>query len=106
MSHNSKFGRAVPQRATILPELALDMLDGKAVPPGLGKTHTPVTVLPPLPFDMLAEQATPILQLTVTFRADVTAAQIGRDYHRLYVLLNEQDLAYGGRGLRPMHSPA
>ena len=35
-------------------------------------------------------------------RPDATAAQIGRDYHCLFVSLNEYDLAQGGSGLQPL----
>src|SRR5207237_1166 len=100
MSASPKFGRAVPESANPLPELTLDMLEGQPIPAGLGKTHAPVNVLPPLSFAMPAGQPTPVLQLTIAFSNDATAAQIGRDYHRLFVLLNEQDLAQGGSGLQ------
>src|SRR5262245_61017378 len=102
MSAEPKYGRAAPESVNVLPELTLDMLEGKPIPPGLGKTHTPVNVLPPLSFAMPAEKPLPVLQLTIAFRPEATAAQIGRDYHRLFVLLNEQDLAQGGSGLQPV----
>src|SRR5262245_3372849 len=102
MSADPKFGRAVPEPVNVLPELTFDMLEGKPIPQGLGKTHTPVNVLPPLSFAMPARQPAPVLQLTIAFRPDATAAQIGRDYHHLFVLLNERDLAQGGSGLQPV----
>lgn len=102
MSADPKFGRTVPESVNGLPELTLDMLAGKSIPPGLGKSHAPVNVLPPLSFAMPARQPVPVLQLLIAFRPDATPAQIGRDYHRLFVSLNAYDLAQGGSGLQPM----
>ena len=106
MNTSPKLGRAVPEVVNVAPELTFDMLAGRPTPTGLGKAHNRVNVLQPLSLDMLAERGTPVLRLTIAFRSDATAAQIGRDYHRLYVLLNEHDLAHGGAGLRPVENPS
>jgi hypothetical protein len=103
MSAQRKLGQTIPGPVKVLPELAFDMLEGKPVPAGLGKTHMPVKVLQPLSFDMQSAdmqsaQETPILQLTIAFHPNATAAQIGRDCHQLHVVLS-------GKGLLPIDCP-
>jgi hypothetical protein len=99
MSTTQKTGHTAAERVDILPELSFDMLSGRPENETLGKTHFPVNILPPLPFEMLME---PVLRLTISFCPEAEAAQIAGDCHRLYVLLNEHDLAHGGAGLRPI----
>ncbi|MCI0381216.1 MAG: hypothetical protein L0215_26830 [Gemmataceae bacterium] len=104
MSTDPKLVPALPEAVNVLPELTFDMLAGQRNPEALGKTHTPVNVLQSMTLDVLSERGRPVLQLMIAFRPEATAAQIGRDYHRLYVLLNEYDLAQGGSGLRPIEN--
>ena len=102
MSMNQEAGHTVAQRVNILPELSFDMLSGRPEGETYGKTHIPANVLPPLLFDKLTESSTPVLRLTISFCSDAHAAQIAGDCHRLYIWLNEHDLAQGGGGLRPI----
>jgi hypothetical protein len=48
MSPDEEYGKSKPAPVRILPPVELDFLAGQPVPPGLGKTHVPVRLLPPL----------------------------------------------------------
>lgn len=102
MSTNQQLGRTEFQRVNILPELSFDMLAGRPEGERLGKTHAPVSVLPSLDFDMLTPSPTPILHVTISFSSEAQAAQVAGDCHRLFMLLNEYDLALGGNGMCPV----
>jgi hypothetical protein len=58
-SNREQIGRAAPERAQLLPDLTFDMPVEQSTSAQLGKTTTPVNVLPELAFDMTADEAGP-----------------------------------------------
>src|SRR5436305_2031607 len=101
MTPDRKYGKAELGPINILPELTWDMFEGKPIPPGLGKTETPVTVLPEMACDFASEDTTPVLQLSVCLRPEAIPVQIALDLFRLYAAVHQLELSLGGRGLIP-----
>src|SRR5262249_7430716 len=98
MEPKRNFGKAEAAAVQVLPDLAIDFAESNPLPSLLGKTDTPVHLLPELAFDL---QSLPALCVTVHVRAEATPTQIGYDLYRLYVALNQLDLSLNGTGLTP-----
>ena len=63
-----------------------------------------VVVLPEWPIDMAETESVPMLQVTVQFRPEVSAVQMGVDLYRLWSALNQYELSLRGGGLKPVES--
>jgi hypothetical protein len=99
MTPDNEYGRTEFAPVTILLELAIDMFEGKELPPNLGKTEVPVHVVqgPTLDF----APTVPVLQLRLIFREGATPEQVAEDICRLFIGMNRVDLSHQGAGLLP-----
>jgi hypothetical protein len=95
----SKYGRTTPGPVIMLPELAIDMSEGRPLPSNLGRTEVPMSVIEGLPLDL--GSTVPALQLRLTLRTGATPGQVAVDLFRLYAAVNQLDLTQGGTGLMP-----
>lgn len=68
------------------------------MPAGLGKTHTPVRVLPELAGELVPP---PEVMLTLWVRPDATPGAVGADLFAVWKALDEFDRDQKGAGLRP-----
>lgn len=98
MDSNRKYGRTQAAPVRLLPPLVFDFSGGKPPPPGLGKTHVPVRMLPELTGGMTP---TPVVRLTLWLRPEATAGAVGADLFALWKSLDELDRNQNGAGLRP-----
>jgi hypothetical protein len=101
MTPDRKYGRTIFAPVHVLPEWTIDMFEGQALPPGLGKTEVPVNPLPELVFDMEPTEAVLAFQLNVRLRPNAVPLEIGRDLFLLYAAVNQLELNYGGAGFTP-----
>jgi hypothetical protein len=101
MTANHEQGRTAPDAVNILPELELDLSEGKPGPSPLGKTQRPVNLLPELSWDQQADEAVPVLQLNLSLRPGATPEELALDLFRLYTAVNRLELSYYGSGLTP-----
>jgi hypothetical protein len=100
MTPKSEYGQTAAAPVNILPELPIDMSDGQALSPVLGKTEVPVHVLPELALDF--GPTVPALHLQLTFRPGVPASRVSCDLFRLYAAVNQLDVSLNGAGLSPV----
>jgi hypothetical protein len=98
MDPNEKYGKTTATPVRVLPPMELDFLAGQPVPPGLGKTHTPVRPLPPLAGELVPP---PEVTLTLWVRPDATPGAVGADLFAVWKALDEYDRDQKGAGLRP-----
>jgi hypothetical protein len=101
MLPSRKYGRAVAVSAALLPELVFDLSAGGTSAVPIGKTETPVNILPELVFDPHAAEPAPALQLSVFVRPQATPGEVALDLFRFVEAVNQLDLTFRGTGLTP-----
>ena len=85
----------------ILPEWTFDVSEVQPLPPGLGKTETPVHVLPEFTENLPLAAPIPVLQLLLFLQPGAKAADVASDLVRLWKAINDLELSYQGAGLTP-----
>lgn len=85
----------------VLPELVFDLSEGQPQPLALGKTDTPVHLLPELACELVRPEQVPVLQLSLSLRPGALPAEVALDVLRLYAALNRLERSYRGAGLNP-----
>jgi hypothetical protein len=108
MTEQSVLGSTTTASVQLAPELALamypdspgaDRLPLNSPAANLGRTDTPVNVLPSLAFDMQPQTPPPSLALTVRVRRDAQALDVAFDLCRLFATINQLEVKLGGAGL-------
>lgn len=98
MHNKQRFGRTQAAPLRVLEPLVFDFSKGRPLPPGLGKTHVPVHILPQLAGEM---EALPLVRLTLWLRPGATPGGVGADLFALWNTLDHIDRQQNGAGLRP-----
>ena len=98
MAEPRKYGRATIGEVRQLPEVVVDMTEGTASG-DFGRAGVPQPRMHP---DIVVDfQAMPVLELRLSFRTGIAAAEVALDLHRLYKVVNDLELSHGGNGLMP-----
>jgi hypothetical protein len=98
MDPNGKLGKTAAAPVHVLDPVEFDFSQSQPLPPVLGKTHTPVHVLPELTGEFVPP---PAVTVTLWVRPDATPATVGADLFAVWKALDEYDRDRQGAGLRP-----
>jgi hypothetical protein len=98
MDPNSQFGKTAPAPVRVLKPVEFDFAQGQPLPPGLGKTHVPVRLLPELAGELVPP---PAVTVSLWVRPDATPAAVGADLFAVWKALDEYDRSQNGAGLQP-----
>lgn len=101
MNPERKYGQTEFEPVHILQPAVFDFFDGRPLPPGLGQTEMPVTILPAWEIDMSEAVVAPLLALTLHLHPEATPGAVAVDLFRVWKVLNEYELSLGGAGLNP-----
>lgn len=99
MNPNEKYGRTEIAPINLLPPMECEFYYGGPAPPGLGRTETPINVLPEWVVHM--PEPTPALTLTLRLRPDATAAGVAVDLFGVWRALDGYERSLRGGGLSP-----
>jgi hypothetical protein len=96
-----KYGRANLAEINLLESAKFDFFGGLPPPAHLGKTESPISILPVWTMRLAEPMPPPALVLTFRLRPGTTPSAVTFDLFAAYAVLNRCEISLGGGGLAP-----